>query len=455
MATNDQIQQAFNAALDTIADSLRTAANGVANQAGGYTAAVGGTIAQLTIGTMAVILAAALRMVFKPLIDGIINALTMLWDGQEKGRETAIERNKKLQEQTEALKAQNDTLQVALANIVSTQNEANKLGQKRANLAKIKPEAPETFDGNPERVMPFLTACTIYFTATQEENPPAQIAYALSKIKGGKDNSATRWADGKREELCKYMEERHEAVKAGQNDKVAELDKEQPGWDKFIEVFKQHFMLNGSKEMAQQFLMALTMGNNTCEEYTTMFNGYQTTAGFDEVYLQIRYKDGLTKGLRSKVVASYPPPKNLKEWKERALLLDKEWRKENQKGISASVHAPKKEKKEEKDPNAMEIDAISTEKKDTRKCYQCNEIGHIAWQCPQKAEGSQPRGNGNPRGRGFSFGQRGGRGSYPSRQINAAQVEKTELEKLKEHIDSLIEQDQESLEKMFQRPAGF
>ncbi|KAJ3510924.1 hypothetical protein NMY22_g15817 [Coprinellus aureogranulatus] len=336
----------------------------------------------------------------------------------------------------------------------------------RANkdaTTKLKPAEPDVFDGDSEKAMSFLTAVNIYFYGMKIKDNDMKIAYVLSRIKGGKEGIATKWADAKRTQLLKYTQDRDAAEEKNDAEALALAESIIPfhNWADFEEKFRQHFCLYDNAESARDGLEVLTMGNNDCEHYTTMFKGYVQRAGYtDGQWLIRRYRDGLNANLRKKVEGAWPLPSTLEDWIEKALAYDRMYRKQKGKNLQPSMHVPKKEEKKkevEKDPNAMEVDAISTERQDTRTCYHCNEVGHIAWKCPRKAEGSQPRGNGNSRGRGFSFGQRGGRGSYPSRQINAAHVEKTELEKLKAQLDSLTQDDQDALQKMFDetRTAGF
>jgi hypothetical protein len=63
---------------------------------------------------------------------------------------------------------------------------ADELLAHKSKIPKIKPDAPEAFDGKPEHVMSFLAALTVYYSALREENNKNMILFALSRIKGGK-----------------------------------------------------------------------------------------------------------------------------------------------------------------------------------------------------------------------------------------------------------------------------
>jgi hypothetical protein len=68
---------------------------------------------------------------------------------------------------------------------------ADELLAHKSKIPKIKPDAPEAFDGKPEHVMSFLTTLTVYYSALGEDNNKNMILFALSRIKGGKENVAS------------------------------------------------------------------------------------------------------------------------------------------------------------------------------------------------------------------------------------------------------------------------
>jgi len=60
---------------------------------------------------------------------------------------------------------------------------------------KLKPEQPSPYDGNQQRVNAFVAELQLYFLVLNINDSSQKIFYALSKIKGGKNDIATRWAD--------------------------------------------------------------------------------------------------------------------------------------------------------------------------------------------------------------------------------------------------------------------
>jgi hypothetical protein len=255
---------------------------------------------------------------------------------------------------------------------------ADELLAHKSKIPKIKPDAPEAFDGKPDHVMSFLAALTIYYSALGEENNKNMILFALSRIKGGKENIASRWAGTKRIKIVNYdsIIARGNTTNASTMDRAAALAATDPigDWEMFTEQFRAHFMLTREDNAARDALEVLEMGTKSCEEYTTMFNGYTLLAGYNDEYLIRKYKSGLNKALRQKVIGTYPAPVGLPQWKERALALDKEFHRENHKNKEKQpfkYSAPKHTHK--KDENAMEIDAISTSPQ--TQCSHCTNIG--------------------------------------------------------------------------------
>ena len=54
---------------------------------------------------------------------------------------------------------------------------------------------PGIYEGDPKKLKPWITAMNMYFDFNGETDERTKIIYALSKIKGGKGDIATNWAD--------------------------------------------------------------------------------------------------------------------------------------------------------------------------------------------------------------------------------------------------------------------
>ena len=260
-----------------------------------------------------------------------------------------------------------------------------KLQQEKSRLPRIKPMAPETFDGKAENVRNFLTALSMYFIAMDETDSGRQILFALSLMKGGKNNCASNWADAMRTQIADYNKiTRIGALPTATAAEIAAMNTATipfGTWDAFETALQSHFMLHTLQEAAQRKLGKLVMNSKTCEEYTTEFNGYALSAGFNETYLTVKYVEGLHPILRGKCIMATPVPKTLDAWKERALELDKAYRQMADKPESRKWEA-KTQPTQVKDENAMDIDAIRTETK--KKCTYCTKPGHTIDECRKK-----------------------------------------------------------------------
>jgi hypothetical protein len=120
-------------------------------------------------------------------------------------------------------------------------------------------------------------------------------------------------------------------------------------------------------------------------KYTTLFNGYAELCQYDEIYLLRKYQDGLSKALYKKVNNMFPIPETLKNWKERALKLDRVHHRGLQQSDDRKEYRPTvtvKKTELKRDPMAMDIDAMLIEKKNgpmkKGACFYCKGVGHIS-----------------------------------------------------------------------------
>ena len=63
---------------------------------------------------------------------------------------------------------------------------------------------PEIYEGDPKKLEPWITAMNMYFDFNGETDEQTRIIYALSKIKGGKGDIATNWADVLRKAIMAF-----------------------------------------------------------------------------------------------------------------------------------------------------------------------------------------------------------------------------------------------------------
>jgi hypothetical protein len=252
---------------------------------------------------------------------------------------------------------------------------------------KLKPEQPTAFDGNQQRVTAFLTELQFYFATIKQSEDESMIAYALSKIKGGKNDIATRWADQQRISIL-HGTKQNPVIKHFAN------------YETFEQAVMDYFALRDTTGDAIEAITLLTQGDKNADEYLTMFKSYTDASGYNEPALLNEYKRGLNSGLRTKVMNTWPTPKSLEDWQTRSCEIDRSWRIEqrntsrknpntNQRGSTQRFTQANdyRTPTSVKDPNAMDIDRnrrSGFSRNPNITCYHCQQKGHIANNCPDK-----------------------------------------------------------------------
>lgn len=149
-------------------------------------------------------------------------------------------------------------------------------------------------------------------------------------------------------------------------------------------------------------IKALRMGNDSIEEHIAKFKMLRTKSGLDETSPAVidYFRETLNIPLQRKLLTMENPPKTLKDWYTWASKLDNNFRKMQRiMGRTRQGKTDSGKKKEEtsrrwnftrKDPNAMDVDAITTEERDEMMkkglCFRCKEPGHISKDCPTKGQ---------------------------------------------------------------------
>jgi hypothetical protein len=163
-------------------------------------------------------------------------------------------------------------------------------------------------------------------------------------------------------------------------------------------------------------LETLRQGKKTVEELNTEFLQIVRQAGMDRktpsdhLHLIGYYRKTLEPRLSRRILFSDNIPKTIDGWIEKAIQYDTNWRMGNQ---FLNQGNPSKQKadtnksnrnarwwrtNEKRDPNAMDVDALTMEKRGTLlrqgKCFRCKKTGHMAKDCPpEQGESKQKKVN--------------------------------------------------------------
>jgi hypothetical protein len=164
-------------------------------------------------------------------------------------------------------------------------------------------------------------------------------------------------------------------------------------------------------------LETLRQGKKTAEELNTEFLQIVGQAGMDRktpsdhLHLIGYYRKTLEPRLSQRILFSDDVPKTVDGWMEKAIQFDTNWRMGNMFFNQDIKGNPSKQKadinksngnarwwrtNERKDPNAMDVDALTMEERGMLlrqgKCFCCKKTGHMAKDCPpEQGESSKKK----------------------------------------------------------------
>jgi len=182
-----------------------------------------------------------------------------------------------------------------------------------------------------------------------------------------------------------------------------------PMYEEFLQLFKNAFKDVDQVNEAMNDLGQLRQGNKTAEEHTTTFRLLVGKAGISSAnnpnhrVLIDLYQKSLKPKLVERIMSMERIPETIEEWCDKAILFDNNWRRLmttlgrnprfNQNNGQNRTY---QNSSRTKDPNAMDIDAMSPEHQKLMKegkCFNCEKPGHRSRDCDQPRKRRFPQNN--------------------------------------------------------------
>ncbi|KAG2018804.1 hypothetical protein CC2G_008194 [Coprinopsis cinerea AmutBmut pab1-1] len=308
--------------------------------------------------------------------------------------------------------------------VVMSDETNQKIPERRIN-------PPSPFTGKKEDLNTFLKDVKLYLKVNKHiyTDDDSKITYLLSFLKG---DEASAWKE------------------AWLRSKETDSDIELGTWKDFVAIFKQAFTPINEQEDALQRLKTMTQGKKTAEEHVADFKIVlsktnllskdhanktedQRVADAGDTVARDYFQASLNDPLRKKLFDLEKPPQTFKEWTEKAIEKDNNYRRY----FALTNKAPAKTSTSTrqwnfsrptpaKDPMAMDIDAIISkvkgldqsagtaleqhiraiglgklspqERADLIKrggCFRCRKDGHRSWECPNNSTNNRSAGTSN------------------------------------------------------------
>ena len=256
---------------------------------------------------------------------------------------------------------------------------------------------PSPFTGDRTKITTFLQECKMYLAVNGDvySSDDKKIVFVLSFMN---DKEALRW-----KEL--YVD--------GIEDK-ATGNLIFPTYAQFLIDVNDAFRTYDRTQDAMNKLIALKQGNRTAEELITEFRllagqaGLDTTTASDHIHLIGLFRNALTPQLARRILFREVVPKTINDWCAKAIQFDTNYRMAM--AITGRTTAKtttrqgnyqgrswfQKKEQDKKDPDAMDVDGMMTQEKRNallRKgaCFNCEDYGHLAKDCPEKRRGKGPQ----------------------------------------------------------------
>jgi hypothetical protein len=254
-------------------------------------------------------------------------------------------------------------------------------------------KTPTPFSGKREDLRKFLQEVKIYLLANGDlyTSDQDKILFVLSYMSEGDANS---W----KEEFFDTKEQT-EPLDLGT-------------YDALIKQIVKDFSPYDAPKDAIYEMKELKMGNTPVEEHVSKFKMLVTKSKLAKNDAVAEYfRETLPVPLQTKILSLSDPPTTLDGWYEWAVKLQNNFlrmrsaiSKTQARGGNLSSNSNKKPKgneprrfffrREEKDPNAMDVDAMTMEERDEMMkaglCFRCKKPGHVSQNCPNRNKAPPP-----------------------------------------------------------------
>ena len=266
------------------------------------------------------------------------------------------------------------------------QQPIDRTGKKEIVISK-----PTAFTGDRTRVRRFIQECHGYLHLNRHvyTDDESKIAFVLALLN---DKEAAKWKETYMVNIINEAGAVH-----------------YPTYQEFLEKFTSHFRPINQAMVANTNLLTLRQGRKSVEEYVSEFRLLASLAGMDSdsasdnLHLINYFRRGLLPAISKKIALSDNIPLTIMGWTDRAIQYDTNYQLEMdmRKGFndyqkpSSSSSNYKKEKKE-RDPFAMDIDGMSSEKRAYMMkkglCFKCEKPGHRSRDCEEEDDKKKDKG---------------------------------------------------------------
>ena len=252
---------------------------------------------------------------------------------------------------------------------------------------------PTPFDGNRKKITTFIQECQMYLQINRKiyDTDEDKVAFMLSFMT---EKEALKWKQTYLQSITNW-----------------EGEIQFPTIKKFIEYLNIYFKpTNQTRDAAHQLKM-LKQGKRTAEEVIMEFRlliseaGYSSSTPSDNLHLIEKLQDALNPSLTRKILLSEKVPTTIEDWALKAIDIDSNYRSAldilgrytSRTTSSPTKTVPNRQRREERDPNAMDVDAMTTEERDSLMkkgaCFICKKTGHRARDCEERKSNGKKHAN--------------------------------------------------------------